>query len=86
MKVFLTSILLFLALGSTLWAQDQIVTEVAIEGNKRTRASFLKRLAFVKEGSNLDSTRLASDVRRFKLLPSVASAAFKVEAISEKQL
>ncbi len=62
----------------TLAAQDQIVSEITIEGNKRTRTAFLKRLAFVKEQSALDSTRLASDVRRFRLLPSVASASYEV--------
>jgi hypothetical protein len=36
-------------------------------------------LAFVKAGSALDSVRIASDVRRFRLLPSVASASFKLE-------
>ena len=61
--------------------QSQTISEIKIEGNKRTKAEFLKRLAFVKEGSVLDSTLLASDLRRFKLLPSVASASFEVEKI-----
>jgi outer membrane protein assembly factor BamA len=67
------------------FAQISQVVEIQIIGNKRTKASFLKRLAYVKEGASLDSTRLASDVRRFKLLPSVASASFKVEMLSQKK-
>lgn len=66
------------------YAQDVIISEVVIEGQKRTKASFLKRLAFVKDGSVLDSTRIASDVRRFKLLPSVASASFELEQMDSE--
>lgn len=65
-------------------AQDLKISEVRIEGNKRTKTNFLKRLAFVKEGSVLDSLRIASDVRRFRLLPSVASASFKLEKFENK--
>ena len=58
-------------------------SEVSIEGNKRTKTKFLKRLAFVKTGSQLDSSRIISDVRRFKLLPSVASASFELENVDD---
>ena len=58
--------------------QSNIVSEISIKGNKRTKTAFLKRLAYVKEGSVLDSVRLAADERRFRLLPSVASASYEV--------
>lgn len=61
--------------------QAQTIKEVEIEGNKRTRTNFLKRLAFVKVGSKIDTVRIASDERRFRLLPSVASASSKLEKI-----
>ncbi|RNC84332.1 MAG: hypothetical protein ED556_11920 [Winogradskyella sp.] len=77
------SALLLLFLAFFLSTQAQIVTEVKIEGNKRTRTHFLKRLAFVKEGSVLDTSRVASDERRFRLLPSVASASSQIEKIDE---
>ncbi|MEM1002209.1 MAG: hypothetical protein AAGH46_06145 [Bacteroidota bacterium] len=80
------SIVFLIAFSLPLLAQLPLVSEVQIEGNKRTRTSFLKRLAFVKKGSELDSIRLASDVRRFKLLPSVASASFEVKAINDKEV
>ena len=70
--------LFFLCVHTVAFAQQSRVSEIEVTGNKRTRTSFLKRLAFVKEGSVLDSVRLASDVRRFKLLPSVASASYEV--------
>lgn len=63
--------------------EAQTIKEVKIEGNKRTRTSFLKRLAFVKAGSEIDTARIASDERRFRLLPSVASASSKLEKIDD---
>ncbi|WP_115461139.1 BamA/TamA family outer membrane protein [Winogradskyella aurantiaca] len=78
MKVYSLVPVCLLLLILPLSAQDRLVAKVEVEGNKRTRDWFLKRLGYVKEGSMLDSARLASDVRRFKLLPSVASASFEV--------
>ena len=75
-KLFLLGLIGCFSLST--FAQSKIIREISIEGNKRTKTSFLKRLAFVKEGSELDSARLASDERRFRLLPSVASASYKV--------
>ena len=80
-SLFFTLILCFGFLG---FSQNKIVSEVKIEGNKRTRTKFLKRLAFVKEGNALDTLRIASDVRRFRLLSSVASASSKIEKIDNE--
>lgn len=77
-KIIFVGFMCFVAL---LNAQESIISQIEIEGNKRTRTSFLKRLAFVKEGQPLDSVNIASDIRRLKLLPSVANANFKVEPI-----
>ena len=76
-----TLIVLFLAFLLPTHAQN--IKEIKIEGNKRTRTKFLKRLAFVKEGSTLDTTRIASDERRFRLLPSVASSSSKLEQLDD---
>lgn len=75
--------LIFLGIFSFSFSQDIFVSEVQIEGNKRTRTRFLKRLAFVKEGRTLDSTLVKSDERRFRLLPSVASTSSKIEKIND---
>ena len=83
MRLKLTITLLFLGFGLSIIAQGPTITEIQIEGNKRTRAKFLKRLAFVKEGSVLDTARIASDERRFRLLPSVASSSSKLEKLSD---
>ncbi|WP_299130254.1 hypothetical protein [uncultured Winogradskyella sp.] len=80
MKKLLIALILLL---SCYYTQAQTVTSIEIEGNKRTRTQFFKRLAFVKEGSVIDTLRVASDERRFRLLPSVASASSKVEELPD---
>ena len=84
MKHKLVLFVLILCIGFIGSTQDLKISEVRIEGNKRTKTNFLKRLAFVKAGSPLDSIRIASDVRRFRLLPSVASASFKLEKVDNE--
>ncbi len=79
MKLLSVLIVILFCLGASGFAQETKISEVIINGNKRTKAKFLKRLAYVKEGSSLDSSRIASDVRRFKLLPSVASASYELK-------
>lgn len=77
------NIFTFLFFTAFLNAQVKTISEVTITGNKRTKTEFLKKLAFVKAGSVLDSSRIASDVRRLKLLSSVANLEFKVEEKEE---
>ena len=78
MKKIATAGLLIIIMSFSLFAQDKTIKKVTIEGNKRTRTNFLKRLAFVKDGAALDTVRIASDIRRLKLLPSVASADYEL--------
>ncbi|MDP5157959.1 MAG: hypothetical protein NWQ07_05195 [Flaviramulus sp.] len=81
MKNIITIILfMFVALSN---AQENTVSEVIIIGNKRTKTAFLKKLAFVKSGSILDSSRIESDIRRLKLLPSVANVEFSLDKKEE---
>lgn len=83
MKKIIALLVLVLLVSFNGYTQDKTIVNIEIEGNKRTKTNFLKRLAFVKEGSVLDTTRIASDVRRFRLLPSVASASSKLEKIDD---
>jgi len=71
----ITLIILLICTGIT-YAQDKIVSKITVNGNKRTKTSFIKKLAFVKPNSTLDSSRIASDMRRLKLLPAIANATF----------
>ncbi|MFS4483737.1 POTRA domain-containing protein [Hyunsoonleella sp. 2307UL5-6] len=81
MKKIIT--LIFLVGYIVVNAQQDVINTITIEGNKRTRTSFVKRFAFVKEGTVLDTARIASDIRRLKLLPSVANATSNLEATQD---
>ncbi len=65
------------------FAQESVVSELKIEGNEKTKSSFLKRLTLVKSGSILDSTAIEADIRRLKLLPSVANATYIVTSVTQ---
>lgn len=81
MKKIIT--LIFLVGYIVVNAQQDVINTISIEGNKRTRTSFVKRFAFVKEGTVLDTARIASDIRRLKLLPSVANATSNLESTQD---
>lgn len=75
-KVFFTILILFSLTGS--YAQEYIVSDVKVQGTKRTKSSFIKKIVKVKPESVLDSTALEEDVARLLRLPSVAHAYFQV--------
>ncbi len=58
-------------------AQHKIVN-LNVQGNKKTKASFIKKIIKVKPGTALDSILIAQDIRRIKRLPSVSHAYFQV--------
>jgi len=74
---FLTSILclFFLSLSQ---AQENRVVYVKVQGNKKLKSSFVKKIALVKEGTALDSTKLEEDIKLLKRLPSIAHAYYQV--------
>lgn len=59
------------------------VSKVGIEGAKKTKPAFLKKLLQTEEGSQLDSLILEKDLQRLKRLPSISHADFEVVTISE---
>lgn len=70
--------LLFLLVGLTAFAQQNIVVDVKIQGNKKLKSSFVKKIALVKTGAVLDSVKLDEDIRLLKRLPSIAHAYYQV--------
>jgi outer membrane protein assembly factor BamA len=74
-------------MGAFLWAKpiqaQETVTEIQFEGLKRTKESFMRSMALVKPGAELDSTLLEEDVNRFKRLPSVSNASYSVSQHSK---
>ena len=59
-------------------AQEQVVSEISIEGVKRIKEPFVKKISRIKKGEVLDSVLIAQDIARLKRLPSVSHAYFQV--------
>jgi len=64
---------------SCVFAQETTISELKINGLKRTKESFIRRLAKVKPGSSYDSLKIVRDISRLKRLPGVANAEYKIE-------
>ncbi len=67
------------------FGQSSLVSEIKIEGAKKTKTTFLKKLIKLKQGMQLDSVLIANDIARLKRLPSISHAYFKVESAIEDQ-
>jgi len=78
MKRLLTFLFLFSLFGQILLAQEQIVADFKIQGNKKLKTSFVKKISSVSSGVILDSLMLDKDIKRLKRLPSVAHAYYQV--------
>ncbi|MGB6154186.1 MAG: outer membrane protein assembly factor [Pricia sp.] len=59
-------------------AQQNVVTDVKIQGTERTNPAFLKNLVGLKSGMPLDSLLMDTDVTRLKRLPSISHAYYQV--------
>ena len=66
---------LFFAKG---YAQDTVVADLKVQGNKKIKTSFIKKISRIKSGVALDSSVIEQDILRLKRLPSVAHADFQV--------
>jgi len=60
------------------YTQDNIVADLKIQGNKRLKSSFVKKLSNIKSGVVLDSASIEADMKRLKRLPSVSHAYYQV--------
>ena len=59
------------------------ITELKIEGLKKTKESLIRKIARVRTGETLDSLRLSEDIERLKRLASTAFAEYKVSENSD---
>ncbi|WP_397364650.1 POTRA domain-containing protein [Olleya sp. R77988] len=71
-------ILFYIILFSIHVSYSQTVTDLKIQGNKKLKSSFIKKVAKAKAGTILDSTRLEEDIKLLKRLPSVSHASYQV--------
>ncbi|RNC92624.1 MAG: outer membrane protein assembly factor [Allomuricauda sp.] len=69
--------LLFLSISALSFGQGTVV-DLKVQGNKRTRTSFIKNFSNLKPGQPLDSTIIEQDIARLLRLPSVAHAYYQV--------
>ena len=76
-------ILLVLIISSFAYSQDIIVSKINIEGLKKTKESFLRKLVKVKPNSVYDSLKVATDVDRLSRLAGIANATSKITKNSE---
>ncbi|NJX14862.1 POTRA domain-containing protein [Tamlana crocina] len=79
MKKYLAFI--FLLLSVTFQAQN--IHDVKIQGNKRLKTSFIKKISILKVGDKLDTLQLNQDMLLLKRLPSISNASYQVLATKD---
>ncbi|MCK8521121.1 outer membrane protein assembly factor [Aquimarina sp. D1M17] len=65
------------------FAQNKTISEVIIQGNKKTKTSALVKLTNMRKGNVLDSLKIEEDIKRLKRLPSIAHAYYQVHEKEE---
>jgi outer membrane protein assembly factor BamA len=60
------------------FSQEIVVDDLKIQGNKRIKTSFVKKISSIAAGSVLDSTIIEQDILRLKRLPSISHAYYQV--------
>ena len=83
MKKIVGFLILVILVTTSGYAQEKIISKIEIEGLKRTKESFLRRLIKVKEGSIYDSLKIATDVERLNRLAGIAKATFTITESSK---
>lgn len=71
-------VFLCLLVNFCMHGQDKFVADLKIQGNKKTKAAFIKKLASVKPGDVLDSLLIEQDIKLLRRLPSVSHAYYQV--------
>lgn len=70
--------LLGLFFFSQTFAQDFVVADLKVQGNKKLKTSFVKQISDVRSGKPLDSTQIEADIARLKRTPAVSHAYYQV--------
>ncbi len=81
-KLLLILNLLLLSIG---YGQETTIKELRIEGLKKTKESFIRRLVKTKEDKALDSVKIITDIERLKRLPGIANAEYSIKTNPEGQ-
>ncbi len=62
----------------TVFSQEARVADLKVQGNSKTKASFIKKIAKIRAGALLDSLAIEEDIKVLKRLPSIAHASYQV--------
>ncbi|GAK90908.1 hypothetical protein JCM19297_207 [Nonlabens ulvanivorans] len=76
MRTQLTTLFLLLIIAP--FALSQVISEIVIQDNKRTKTSYITSLIDLKIGQSLDSLTLKRDVLRLKREAGIAHAYYQV--------
>lgn len=57
----------------------QTIEQLEIQGNKKTKTNFIKKISKVKEGQSLDTLLIKDDLTRLIRLPGIAHAYYQVQ-------
>ena len=71
---------IFCFCGSFLLAQNPSVNRISFEGNKKTKAAYLKRLLTLQAGDALDTLQLKEDILRILREPAVSHAYYNTSS------
>ena len=72
------TIILISLFSASLFSQNFTVADLKVQGNKKLKTSFIKRISSIKTGEKLDSLVIEQDIKRLKRLPSVSHASYQV--------
>ncbi len=73
------TIIIILLINTIAFSQEEfIIADLKVQGNKKTKSFFIKKIARVQAGAVLDSVQLEEDIKRIKRLPSVSHAYYQV--------
>lgn len=75
---------LFFLISSLAISQNYRVADLKVQGNKKLKSSFVKKISKIKTGVALDSTIIEADIRLLKRLPSIAHAYYQVFPAEEE--
>ncbi|MFD2822924.1 POTRA domain-containing protein [Lacinutrix iliipiscaria] len=59
-------------------AQELLVADFKVQGNKKLKSSFVKKISNIKVGEKLDSTIIEADIKLLKRLPSISHAYYEI--------
>ncbi len=71
-------LILGIVIGCFGFSQEAKVADLKVQGNKKLKTSFVKKVSRIKSGIVLDSAMIEADIRLLKRLPSVAHAYYQV--------